>query len=134
MTDRQLHSAIGTERPAGPLSSDSVWQPLRYFNIYRLLLAGLFLVLVVWGNAPRPLGESNIALFRAAAVFYFLFGLTGAIAGRGTGIEIYPRAKKLRMKCAPRSDKMIRGRRRNPSGSYPMGIPPQRANPLSSAR
>ncbi len=82
MIDDQQHSALGPERPAGRLSPDPVWQPLHYFNTYRLLLAGLFLVLVVWGDAPRPLGETNIALFRAAAVFYFLFGLSSAVAGR----------------------------------------------------
>ena len=82
MTEDQQYSAAGPERPAGPLTPDSVWQPLHYFNIYRLLLAGLFLVLMVWGQAPRPLGETNIVLFRAAAVFYFLFGLSSAIAGR----------------------------------------------------
>ena len=81
MIDEQQYSAIGTEQPADPLSPDSVWQPLRYFTIYRLLLAGLFLVLVVWGNAPRPLGKTNIGLFRVAAVFYFLFALSSAIAG-----------------------------------------------------
>jgi len=82
MIDDQQHSAAGPERSAGPLTPDSVWQPLHYFNIYRLLLAGLFLALMVWGDAPQPLGETNIALFRAAAVFYFLFGLSSAIAGR----------------------------------------------------
>jgi two-component system sensor histidine kinase PilS (NtrC family) len=82
MIDDQMHPAIGQERSAGPLSTDSVWQPLHYFNIYRLLLAGLFLVLVIWGDAPQPLGETNIGLFRGAAIFYFLFGLSSAIAGR----------------------------------------------------
>ena len=82
MIDDQQQSPLGPERTAGGLSPDSVWQPLHYFNIYRLLLAGLFLVLVVWGDAPRPLGETNIALFRAASVLYFLFGLVSAAAGR----------------------------------------------------
>ena len=82
MIDDQLHSAPGSQRLAAPLSTESVWQPLRYFTVYRLLLAGLFLGLVVWGDAPRPLGESNIGLFRAAALFYFLFALLSAIAGR----------------------------------------------------
>jgi two-component system sensor histidine kinase PilS (NtrC family) len=81
MSDDQKKSALGTQRPTASLSPDFVWRPLHYFNIYRLLLAGLFLVLVIWGDAPRPLGETNIALFRAAAVFYFLFGLSSAIAG-----------------------------------------------------
>ena len=82
MIDNHIHSAVDDKRSASPLSPDSVWQPLHYFNIYRLLLAGLFLVLVIWGDAPQPLGETNIGLFRAAAVFYFLFGVSSAIAGR----------------------------------------------------
>ena len=82
MNDEQQHSPVNQEPPAGPLSLDSVWQPLHYFNVYRLLLAGPFLALVVWGDAPRPLGETNITLFRAAAAFYFLFALSSAIAGR----------------------------------------------------
>lgn len=82
MNDEQQYSPVSQDPPAGPLSPDSVWQPLHYFNIYRLLLAGPFLALVVWGDAPRPLGETNIMLFRAAAAFYFLFALSSAIAGR----------------------------------------------------
>jgi two-component system sensor histidine kinase PilS (NtrC family) len=82
MIDDQQMSAVGSIRPARRLSPEPVWRPLHYFNTYRLLLAGLFLVLVVWGDAPQPLGESNIGLFRAAALFYFLFGLSSAVAGR----------------------------------------------------
>ena len=82
MTDDEQKSSLSPRRPAGRLSLDPVWRPLHYFNAYRLLLAGLFLGLVVWGDAPRPLGESNIGLFRAAALFYLLFGLSSAVAGR----------------------------------------------------
>ena len=82
MIDDQQMSTVGSIRPARRLSPEPVWRPLHYFNTYRLLLAGLFLVLVVWGDAPQPLGESNIGLFRAAALFYFLFGLSSAVAGR----------------------------------------------------
>ena len=82
MIDDQQMSSVGPIRFTGRLSPEPVWRPLHYFNTYRLLLAGLFLVLVMWGDAPRPLGESNIGLFRAAALFYFLFGLSSAVAGR----------------------------------------------------
>ena len=81
MNDVQTHTAVGADRPAVPLAPDSVWQPLHYFNIYRLLLAGLFLVLVMVGDAPRPLGETNMGLFRGAAVFYLLFAASSAVAG-----------------------------------------------------
>ena len=82
MTDDQQMSSLGPRRSASRLSPDPLWRPLHYFNAYRLLLAGLFLGLVVWGDAPRPLGESNMGLFRAAALFYLLFGLSSAVAGR----------------------------------------------------
>ena len=82
MNDEERIDAAGPGRPHVTLSADAGWQPLHYFNIYRVVLAGLFLVLVVWEDMPRPLGESNMALFRAAAVFYFLFGLLSAVAGR----------------------------------------------------
>jgi len=82
MIDDQQMSSVGAIRDARRLSPEPVWRPLHYFNTYRLLLAGLFLVLIMWGDAPRPLGESNIGLFRAVALFYFLFGLSSAIAGR----------------------------------------------------
>jgi two-component system sensor histidine kinase PilS (NtrC family) len=81
MIDEEQNSVAVSERHSGMLSADSGWQPLHYLNIYRLVLAGLFLVLVVWDETPRPLGETNMALFRAAAVFYFPFGIFSAVAG-----------------------------------------------------
>ena len=47
-----------------------------------MVLAGLFMILVVWGDAPRPLGELNMTLFRVIAVGYFLFSLMSAAASR----------------------------------------------------
>jgi two-component system sensor histidine kinase PilS (NtrC family) len=56
------------------------WQPLRYFNIYRLALAALFMTLVTWGAAPRPLGAYDLGLFRATALAYLVFGLVAVLA------------------------------------------------------
>jgi two-component system sensor histidine kinase PilS (NtrC family) len=61
---------------------DPAWQPLGYLIVYRMVLAGLFVVLVVWGDAPRPLGEASMALFRVTAVGYFVFSLISAAASR----------------------------------------------------
>lgn len=80
--DEEQTYTPGAERHAATLSAGSGWQPLHYLNIYRLVLAGLFLVLVVWDETPRPLGETNMALFRAAAAFYFVFGIVSVIAAR----------------------------------------------------
>jgi len=82
MVNEEQILALDSDRHAGAVPADSGWQPLHYLNIYRLVLAGLFLVLVVWEETPRPLGETNMALFRAAAVFYFLFGLVSVFAAR----------------------------------------------------
>ncbi|MDX1432321.1 MAG: histidine kinase dimerization/phospho-acceptor domain-containing protein, partial [Gammaproteobacteria bacterium] len=61
---------------------EPAWQPLRYFNVYRVLLAGLFTVLVVWGDAPQPLGEYDQDLFQDTVLAYFAFSLLGAAASR----------------------------------------------------
>ena len=82
MVDKDQILALDSDRPPATLSAGSGWLPLHYLNIYRLVLAGLFLVLVVWDETPRPLGETNMALFRAAAASYFLFGLASVFAAR----------------------------------------------------
>lgn len=56
------------------------WRPLRYFNIYRLILSGLFVVLVFWGVAPLPVGQYDSVLFRNTAIGYFAFAILAAIA------------------------------------------------------
>lgn len=81
MIDEQQSSSLGEERFTSASLSGSAWQPLHYFNTYRLLVAGLFLALEMWGDAPGPLGRTNSALFQAATVFYFLFGLSSSVAG-----------------------------------------------------
>ncbi|MDX1512896.1 MAG: ATP-binding protein [Gammaproteobacteria bacterium] len=67
-----------------PTSTDSVqkadWRPLRYFNLYRLILSGLFVVLVFWGVAPLPVGQYDTELFRNTAIAYFFFGLVSSFA------------------------------------------------------
>ena len=56
------------------------WRPLRYFNIYRLILSGLFVVLVFWGVAPLPIGQYDAVLFRNTAISYFAFAMLAAVA------------------------------------------------------
>ncbi len=62
-----------------PLASHEDWRPLYFFNLYRTTLAGLFLVLVFWGVAPRPLGQVDLVLFRNTALFYFVFSLFSSV-------------------------------------------------------
>jgi len=58
------------------------WRPLRYFNFYRLILSGLFVVLVLWGAAPLPVGQYDEVLFSNTAIGYFAFAVLAATANR----------------------------------------------------
>ncbi len=51
------------------------WRALRFFNLYRLIISGLFVVLVVTKNLPPPLGADNLHLFRLLAVAYLLIAI-----------------------------------------------------------
>ncbi len=77
-----LMSEIAVNVPStGITFGDTVeWKPLRYFILYRLALSGLLLVLYFWGIAPLPVGHYDPALFRYAAVGYFIFSLIAAAA------------------------------------------------------
>jgi two-component system, NtrC family, sensor histidine kinase PilS len=47
------------------------WQALRYFNLYRLVLSGLFTVLVLTSTLPPPLGAANRSLYAVTVLGYF---------------------------------------------------------------
>lgn len=47
------------------------WQALAYFNYYRILLAGLFLLLIYIGQLPQPLGILDENLFSIVSHTYF---------------------------------------------------------------
>lgn len=64
----------------GALSDTQTWLPLRYFNIYRLLVAGLFSTLYFSGTAPKLFGESNPELFADTALVYLACVILGGIA------------------------------------------------------
>ena len=54
---------------------DSFWISLRYFNLYRIALAALFLgAALVYGDALN-LGSHNLALFRYVAAGYLFCGV-----------------------------------------------------------
>lgn len=50
----------------------TAWRALRYFNLYRLTLSGLFIVLLWTENLPPPLGIFDRGLFATVVVVYFL--------------------------------------------------------------
>ncbi|MCP5143822.1 MAG: hypothetical protein H6978_03260 [Gammaproteobacteria bacterium] len=56
------------------------WQALRYFSLYRIILSGLFSVLVLTGNAPPPLGSTDASLFEVTAIGYLIVAIAELIA------------------------------------------------------
>ncbi len=55
--------------------SDTDWRALRLFSLYRIILAGVFAVIVSFGNLPPPLGVAQPGLFAITAYSY----LAGAV-------------------------------------------------------
>lgn len=56
------------------------WRALHYFNLYRMVLAGFFTVLVLSDNLPDPLGEYNKTLFVSLVYVYLIYAIaTGFI-------------------------------------------------------
>ncbi|MEM7540581.1 MAG: ATP-binding protein [Pseudomonadota bacterium] len=60
--------------------SESDWSALRYFNIYRLMVTGLFAVLSFTRNLPPNLTESEIALFAWTSFLYLALVVAGQTA------------------------------------------------------
>ena len=51
------------------------WRALSYFNYYRILLAGLFVVLVYIGQLPPPLGSLDARLFSISSHVYLFIAI-----------------------------------------------------------
>ncbi len=51
------------------------WKPLRFYNLYRLTLAGLFVTLFFSGSTIKMLGETSPELFGTTSVAYLLLVL-----------------------------------------------------------
>jgi len=69
---------IAKDRGERPLV-DSFWRSLHYFNIYRLVVAGLFFLSTLLENQSQPFGIQNLAiaiwvsrLYLAAAIGFYL--------------------------------------------------------------
>jgi two-component system, NtrC family, sensor histidine kinase PilS len=59
-----------------PLLQKSInWRALTYFNFYRILLSGLFLLLIYIGQLPQPLGSLDDGLFSVVSHLYFLIAI-----------------------------------------------------------
>ena len=54
---------------------ETFWTSLRYFNVYRMSVAALFLGIVLFYGDSLNLGTHNLALFKTVAVAYLAFGV-----------------------------------------------------------
>jgi two-component system sensor histidine kinase PilS (NtrC family) len=61
--------------PAAPEYPEPYWRSLYYFNVFRLAVAGLMLVVVAIWRAELQFGSQNLALFVVTVIFYILFSL-----------------------------------------------------------
>ena len=67
---------------AGDAAHRQTWKPLSLFNLYRLVLAGLFSLVAVTGVDLSPLGKQDHRLFMLTSLVYLAFGLVSALAIR----------------------------------------------------
>ena len=79
----KLHAGVFAE-PA------HTWKPLGLLNLYRLALAGFFLILVAGEGLPKPLGTSEPQFFVQLVVSYLIFaiGIALALLGRWPSFRI----------------------------------------------
>lgn len=68
--------------PSPPTRDGQPWRALRLFDLYRLLVAGLFLVLFLSGRGPEVLGRLSPGLFLWVTVAYSLVGLLWGLLAR----------------------------------------------------
>ncbi|MGH8695452.1 MAG: hypothetical protein ACREVS_03150, partial [Burkholderiales bacterium] len=59
-------------RPEAPGVPESFWVSLRYFNAYRIAIAGLFFVSALAYGDLLNLGSQNVRLFTATSAVYLL--------------------------------------------------------------
>ncbi len=55
------------------------WQPLAYFNLFRLLLSGALVLMANWGLLLKPLGSFNPNLFVTAAEIYLVVAVVAVV-------------------------------------------------------
>jgi len=52
--------------------SETLWRALQYFNLYRFLIASLFITLIWVGHLPEPLGSYHQLLFSVTCYLYLV--------------------------------------------------------------
>lgn len=78
----QPHITSRTSSSPGDSSYRQTWKPLSLFNLYRLMLAGLFSLVAITRIDLSPLGTQDHRLFMLTSVAYLAFGLISALAIR----------------------------------------------------
>lgn len=56
-----------------------IWKPLRFFNLYRLTLASVFIILYELGPLPTPLGMLDPRLFFQTSVVYLVVSVLSVV-------------------------------------------------------
>jgi two-component system sensor histidine kinase PilS (NtrC family) len=75
----ELGSYLLTE-PDSEGADRNTWQPLRFLNLYRLVLGAVFVALFNFGRNIPPLGKSDPELFYWVSVGYVIFALAAIVA------------------------------------------------------
>jgi len=78
----QPRTTMWTPLSGGITSYRQTWTPLSLFNLYRLVIAGLFSLISIIGIELTPLGTEDHRLFTLTSIAYLLFGLLSALTIR----------------------------------------------------
>lgn len=73
-----LDTPLPQERPR--YSDATTWKPLRFYALYRLILAGLLALLALTGRVPQPFGDYIPHLFAWTSYAYVAFALLAGSA------------------------------------------------------
>lgn len=66
--------AIRSGKPGMPQLPDTYWRSLRYFSVYRLIVAAVFFFAAALYSGTTNLGQEDIRLFRTTGSIYLLTG------------------------------------------------------------
>ncbi len=62
-----------------PGEPETAWRALRYFNLYRIIVSALFLLLAASGVLPPPLGSYDTLAFTLSAALFFVLAIVSQL-------------------------------------------------------
>lgn len=74
-----MSSSAAPRREADAHARERAWRALRYFSLYRLIIAGVFAVLSVSGSLPPNFTEFDLALFKPVSIGYLVFAIVAQV-------------------------------------------------------